>query len=102
MMVQLKFLLGFEVKQLRGGTFINQAKYTQDMLKRFKMDSGVKEAKTPMPTKVTLELYPNGKEVDQKHYRSMTGWLLYLCECRPKSCLVGNMCMISSRPKGKP
>ena len=38
MMGELKFFLGFEVKQLREGTFINQAKYTQDMLKRFKMD----------------------------------------------------------------
>jgi hypothetical protein len=52
------------VKQLKGGTFINQAKYTQDMLKKFKMDSKVKGAKTPMPTKVTLDLDPNGKEVD--------------------------------------
>jgi hypothetical protein len=33
MMGELKFFLGFEVKQLKGGTFINQAKYTQDMLK---------------------------------------------------------------------
>jgi hypothetical protein len=46
MMGELKFFLGFEVRQLRGGTFINQDKYTQDMLKRF-MDSGVKGAKTP-------------------------------------------------------
>ena len=37
MMGELKFFLGFEVKQLREGTFINQAKYTQDMLKKFNM-----------------------------------------------------------------
>ena len=30
MMGELKYFLGFEVKQLREGTFINQAKYTQD------------------------------------------------------------------------
>jgi hypothetical protein len=47
------------------------------------MDSGVKGAQTPMPTKVTLELDPNGKEVDQKLYRSMISLLLYLCESRP-------------------
>jgi hypothetical protein len=76
MMGEFKFFLGFEVRQLTGGTFINQDKYTQDMLKRFKMDFGVKGAKTPMPTKVTLELDPNGKEVDQKLYRSMIGSLL--------------------------
>jgi hypothetical protein len=53
---------------LNGATFVNQAKYVQDIFKTFKMDSGVKGAKTPMPTKVTLELDPNGKEVDQKLY----------------------------------
>lgn len=49
MMGELKFFLGFEVRQRREGTFINQAKYTQDMLKRFEVDD-VKGAKTPMPT----------------------------------------------------
>jgi hypothetical protein len=89
---ELKFFLGFELRQLRGGTFINQAKYTQDMLKRFKMDSRVKGAKNPMPTKVTLELDPNGKEVDQKLYRSMIGSLLYLCASRPNIMLSVGMC----------
>jgi hypothetical protein len=88
----LKFFLGFEVRQLRGGTFINQAKYIQDMLKKFNMDSGVKGAKTPMPTKVTLELDPNDKEVDQKLYRSMIGSLLYLCSSRPNIMLSLGMC----------
>jgi hypothetical protein len=79
MMGELKFFLGFEVRQLRGCTFINQAKYTQDMLKRFKMDSGVKGAKTPMPTKVTLELDPNGKEVDQNLL--LNDWIIALSSC---------------------
>jgi hypothetical protein len=79
MMGELKFFLGFEVRQLRGGTFINQAKYIQDMLKKFNMDSEVKGAKTPMATKVTLDLDPNSKDVDQKLYHSMIGSLLYLC-----------------------
>jgi hypothetical protein len=34
------------------------------MLKRFEM-IGVNGAKTPMPTKVNLDLDPNGKEVDK-------------------------------------
>ena len=33
MMGELCFFLGFEIKQLRGGTFISQAKYVQNMLK---------------------------------------------------------------------
>jgi hypothetical protein len=77
MMGELKFFLGFEMRQLRGGTFINQAKYTQDMLKRFKMDSSIKGDKTPMPTKVTLDLNLNGKEVDQK-LLSLYDWIFGL------------------------
>ena len=75
MMGELKFFLGFEVKQTREGTFINQAKYTQDMLKRFKL-SDVKPASTPMSVKCKLDIDPNGKAVDQKVYRSMIGSLL--------------------------
>ena len=48
-MGELKFFLGFHIKQRREGTFINQAKYTQDMLKIFKL-SYVKPASTPMPS----------------------------------------------------
>jgi hypothetical protein len=62
------------------------------MLKRFKIDSGVMGAKTPMTTKVTLELDPNGKEVDQKLYLSMIGSLLYLCAYRPDIMLRVGMC----------
>ncbi|KAK1606347.1 hypothetical protein QYE76_030020 [Lolium multiflorum] len=67
MMGEMKFFLGFEIKQLRGGTFINQAKYLQDMLKRFKMTE-LKGVATPMVTKCHLALDPNGKEVDQKKF----------------------------------
>jgi hypothetical protein len=88
----LKFFLGFEIRLLRGGTFINQAKYIQDMLKKFNMDFRVKGAKNPMPTKVTLDLDPSGKEVDQKLYRSMIGSLLYLCASRPNIMLSVGMC----------
>ncbi|KAK1616634.1 hypothetical protein QYE76_022151 [Lolium multiflorum] len=67
MMGEMRFFLGFEIKQLREGTFINQAKYLQDMLKRFKMTE-MKGVATPMVTKCHLSLDPNGKEVDQKIY----------------------------------
>ncbi|KAM0906965.1 hypothetical protein ACQ4PT_016441 [Festuca glaucescens] len=65
MMGEMRFFLGFEINQLREGTFINQEKYIQDMLKRFKMKE-LKGVATPMQTKSHLELDPNGKEVDQK------------------------------------
>jgi len=91
MMGEMRFFLGFEIKQLREGTFINQAKYTQDMLKRFKMKD-VNGVATPMQTKCHLELNPNGKDVDQKVYRSMIGSLLYLCASRPDIVLSIGVC----------
>jgi hypothetical protein len=33
MMGELNYFLGFQVKQLKDGTFISQTKYTQDLLK---------------------------------------------------------------------
>ena len=38
MMGELKYFLGFQVKQLKEGTFLCQTKYTQDMLKKFGME----------------------------------------------------------------
>jgi hypothetical protein len=37
MMGELKFFLGFQVKQMKKGTFICQTKYVKDMLKKFDM-----------------------------------------------------------------
>jgi hypothetical protein len=37
MMGELNYFLGFQVKQLKEGTFISQTKYTQDLLNRFGM-----------------------------------------------------------------
>jgi hypothetical protein len=82
MMGELKYFLGFQVKQLKDGTFISQTKYIQDILTKF----GIKDAKpikTPMGTNVHLDLDTGGKSVDQKVYRSMIGSLLYLCASRP-------------------
>src|SRR4051812_25475157 len=45
-----------------------------------------------MPLKCQLELDPNGKEVDQREYRSMIGSLLYLCASRPDIMLSVGMC----------
>jgi hypothetical protein len=47
MMGELKYFLGFEIKQLSQGTFINQAKYLKDMLKRFDM-KGANDIGTPI------------------------------------------------------
>src|SRR5215216_1684729 len=91
MMGELKFFLGFEIKQRREGNFINQAKFTQDMIKRFKL-SDVKTASNQIPVKCQLDIDPNGKAVDQKVYRSMIGSLLYLCASRPDIMLSVGIC----------
>ena len=82
MMGELKFFLGFQIKQMKEGTFICQIKYTHDMLKKFDM-ADAKLIKTPMTVNGHLGLNEDGKSVDQKVYRSMIGSLLYLCASRP-------------------
>jgi hypothetical protein len=91
MMGELKYFLGFQVKQLKEGTFLCQTKYTQDMLKKFGMEKA-KHAKTPMSSNGHLDLNEEGKSVDQKLYRSMIGSLLYLCASRPDIMLSVCMC----------
>jgi hypothetical protein len=91
MMRELKYFLGFQVRQLEKETFILQAKYVKDMLARFEMTKA-KSAKTPMPTKVQLDLGVLEKPVDQKVYRSMIGSLLYLCASRPNIMLSVGLC----------
>ena len=49
MMGELKYFLGFQVKQLQEGTFISQTKYTQDILNKFGMKDA-KPIKTPTGT----------------------------------------------------
>ncbi|WVZ84198.1 hypothetical protein U9M48_031253 [Paspalum notatum var. saurae] len=82
MIGELTFFLGFQIKQLKEGTFIYQEKYTRDLLKRFKMDD-CNLIETPMATNAKLEADESGIKVDQTLYRSMIGSLLYLCASRP-------------------
>jgi hypothetical protein len=86
----LKYFLGFQSNSKRA-PFICQTKYIQDILKKF----GIKNAKlikTPMGTNGHLDLDTGGKSVDQKVYRSMIGFLLYLCASRPDIMLSVCMC----------
>jgi hypothetical protein len=91
MMGELKYFLGFQIKQLQEGTFINQTKYTQDIFKKFGMKNA-KPIKTPMGINGHLDLDTGGKSVDQKVYRSMIGSLLYLRASRTNIMLSVCMC----------
>jgi hypothetical protein len=93
MMGELKYFLGFQIKQLQEGTFICQTKYIQDIFKKFGMKNA-KPIKCPMGTNGHLDLDTGGKSVDQKVYRSMIGSLLYLCASQPDIMLLVCMCAI--------
>jgi hypothetical protein len=81
-MGELQFFLGIQIKQAKEGTFVHQAKYTKDILKKLKMDD-LKPLSAPMSTTTTLDADEDGEPVDQKEYQSMIGSLLYLTVMRP-------------------
>jgi hypothetical protein len=82
MMAELTFFLGIQVKQMKQGTFIHQAKYMKDLMKKFNMDE-LKSMLTPMSMGMALNLDENSEAVDQREYRSMIGSLLYLTVTQP-------------------
>jgi hypothetical protein len=77
MMRELTFFLGILVKQMKQGTFVHQAKYTKDLMKKFNM-AELKPVSTPMSSVASLGPDEDGEAVDQREYRSMIGSLLYL------------------------
>ena len=82
MMGELNFFLELQIKQLKEGTFINQAKYIRDLLKRFNMEE-IKTMKTPMSSSIKLDKDEEGKSIDSTMYRGMIGSLLYLTASKP-------------------
>jgi hypothetical protein len=81
-MGELQFFLRLQIKQSKEGTFVHQAKYTKDIVRKFKMEDS-KAMTTLMSTTTDLDADEEGERVDQKEYRSMIGSLLYLTESRP-------------------
>ncbi|WVZ89228.1 hypothetical protein U9M48_035656 [Paspalum notatum var. saurae] len=76
------FFLGLQIKQGLEGTFVHQAKYTRDILKKFNMGDS-KPMTTPMSTNTALDVDEDGEAVDQKEFRGMIGSLVYLTATRP-------------------
>jgi hypothetical protein len=91
MMDVLTLFVKFQIKQVKYGTFISQIKYTCDILKKFRMDN-TKSIKTLMGTNGHLDLDMGGTSFDQKVYRSIIGYLLYLCASRLDIMLSVCMC----------
>jgi hypothetical protein len=82
MMGELTFFLGIQLKQMKQGTFVHQAKYTKDLMKKFNM-AKLKPVSTPMSSATSLGPDEDGEAVNQRDYRSMIGSLLYLTATRP-------------------
>ncbi|GJX47351.1 retrovirus-related pol polyprotein from transposon TNT 1-94 [Tanacetum coccineum] len=82
LMGEMKFFLGLQIHQSTRGIFINQAKYTLDILRKHGMEKG-QSIGTPMDTKPKLDADLSGTLVDQTDYRSKIGSLVYLKSSRP-------------------
>ncbi|GJU85446.1 retrovirus-related pol polyprotein from transposon TNT 1-94 [Tanacetum coccineum] len=81
LMGEMKFFLGLQIHQSPHGIFINQAKYTLEILKKHGMEKG-QSIGTPMATKPKLDADLSGEPVDQTDYRSKIGSLMYLTSRR--------------------
>jgi len=77
MMGELNYFLGLQIKQKSDAIYINQVKYTRELIKRFGLEDA-KLSKTPMSPTTKLDKDEQGINVDIKIYRNMMGSLLYL------------------------
>ena len=57
---ELTYFLGLQIKQCNNGTFLNQAKYTLELLKRFDVSIS-NPFTTSMSFSLKLDSNPNGK-----------------------------------------
>jgi len=91
MMGELNYFLGLQVKQLKDGIFLNQAKYCKDLLRKFEMDK-CKPISTPFSTSCHLDQDEVGISVDETKNRGLIGSLLYLTASRPNIMFAVCMC----------
>ena len=99
MMGGLSFFLGLQVRQLSDDIFINQAKYTKELLKRFEMES-CSAISTPMSSSCKLDQDESGPDIDITMYRGIIGSLLYLTASRPDILYdVGVCARFQAKPK---
>ncbi|GJS22371.1 hypothetical protein Tco_0451003 [Tanacetum coccineum] len=82
LMEEMKFFLGLQIHQSPHGIFINQAKYTLEILKKHGMEKG-QSIGTPIATKPKLDADLSGEPVDQTDYHSKIRLLMYLTSSRP-------------------
>jgi hypothetical protein len=81
----MHYFLGLEVWQSPERIFLNQGKYTVEILKRFDM----LECK-PMEAKLKLLVDTSSELIDATLYRQIIGSLMYLTNTRPDICFAMN------------
>jgi hypothetical protein len=91
MMGELQFFLGLQIKKSKEGTFVHLAKYTKDIVRKFKMEDS-KAMMMPMSMTTALDAVEEGEHVDQKEYQSMIRSLLYLTATRSDIQLSVSLC----------
>nr|GEZ27201.1 retrovirus-related Pol polyprotein from transposon TNT 1-94 [Tanacetum cinerariifolium] len=97
----MEFFLGLQIHQSPRGIFINQAKYTLEILHKHGMDKG-QSIGTPIATKPKLDADLSGNPVDQTDYRSKIGSLMHLTSSRPDIVQAVCFCVrYQSRPTEK-
>jgi uncharacterized membrane protein YciS (DUF1049 family) len=91
MMGELIFFLGIQVKLTKQGTFVHQAKYTKDLMKKLNM-SDLKPVSTLMSSATSLGPDEDGEAMNQREYRSMISSLLYLTTTRSDIQFIVGLC----------
>ena len=79
---KMRYFLGIEVMQRSDDIFINQKKYTQEVLERFSMDK-CNPVHNPMVPGFELMKNGDGVRVDSTFYKKIVGSLMYLTATRP-------------------
>jgi len=78
---ELNYFFGLQIKQKTDGIFINQVKYTRELIKKFGLEDA-KINKTPMAITTKLDKDEQDKNVNIKLYHNMIDSLLYLTASR--------------------
>nr|GEW58401.1 retrovirus-related Pol polyprotein from transposon TNT 1-94 [Tanacetum cinerariifolium] len=101
LMGEMKLFLGLQIHQSPHGIFINQAKYTLEILHKHGMEKG-HSIGTPMATKPKLDADLSRNPVDETDYHSKIGSLMYLTSSRPDIVQAACFCArYQSRPTEK-
>lgn len=79
---RMRYFLGIEVHQKVNGIHISQAKYAQEILKRFEMED-CNSVANPMVPGEKLNVDAEGERVDETLYKQMIRSLMYITATRP-------------------